>query len=112
MQAGRRQHNRSQSFPASKTVGNFARFLGFDHVFNRLYRYDIRSNTLGLLYASLELDYEFIRAVTPFYSVYDIVPRSAAGLKHIENDASFVAKEIRRLGRKKAGNTGYYVSAL
>ncbi|EEB94963.1 hypothetical protein MPER_06142, partial [Moniliophthora perniciosa FA553] len=34
--------------------------------------YDIRANVLGLLYAQLELDYNHIRAVTPYYSVYTI----------------------------------------
>ncbi|KAJ7900267.1 ATP-dependent DNA helicase [Mycena olivaceomarginata] len=33
------------------------------------------SNVLNLCYAQLELDYGFIRAVTPFYSVYEMTPR-------------------------------------
>ena len=33
-----------------------------------------QSNALGLLYAQLELDYGYIRAITPMYTTYELTP--------------------------------------
>ncbi|KAJ7092653.1 ATP-dependent DNA helicase [Mycena epipterygia] len=63
--------------------------------------YDIRSNVLNLCYAQLELDYGFIRAVTPFYSVYEITPRGAAERANIFKDNTNEAKTIRAHWRDK-----------
>ncbi|KAJ6604577.1 ATP-dependent DNA helicase [Mycena vulgaris] len=63
--------------------------------------YDIRSNVLNLCYAQLELDYGFIRAVTPFYSVYEITPRGGAERASILNDKSKEAATIRTYWRDK-----------
>ncbi|KAJ7225586.1 ATP-dependent DNA helicase [Mycena pura] len=57
--------------------------------------YDIRPNVLNLCYARLELDYGFIRAVTPFYAVYDITPCDNQGRTSIFNDKSKEAATIR-----------------
>ncbi|KAJ6575034.1 ATP-dependent DNA helicase [Mycena capillaripes] len=63
--------------------------------------YDIRSNVLNLCYAQLELDYGFIRAVTPFYSVYEITPRGSAERASLFNDKSKEAATIRTNWRDK-----------
>ncbi|KAJ7932472.1 P-loop containing nucleoside triphosphate hydrolase protein [Mycena leptocephala] len=63
--------------------------------------YDIRSNVLNLCYAQLELDYGFIRAVTPFYSVYEITPRGSAERASLFNDKSQEAVTIRTNWRDK-----------
>ncbi|KAJ7706258.1 ATP-dependent DNA helicase [Mycena rosella] len=63
--------------------------------------YDIRSNVLNLCYAQLELDYGFIRAVTPFYSIYEITPRGSAERASILNDKSREAVTIRTYWRLK-----------
>ncbi|KAJ7786235.1 ATP-dependent DNA helicase [Mycena metata] len=63
--------------------------------------YDIRSNVLNLCYAQLELDYGFLRAVTPFYSVYEITPLGPAQRASILNDKSKEAATIRRFWRDK-----------
>lgn len=57
---------------------------------------ETQSNTLGLLYAQLELDFNFIRAVTPFYSVYEIRERNPGDWKHVLSDRSEEAKIVRR----------------
>ncbi|KAL4242127.1 ATP-dependent DNA helicase [Abortiporus biennis] len=61
---------------------------------------DIRANVLGLCYAQLELDYAYIRAVTPFYSIYEITPRGN-GLTTIMKDESEAAKVIRQYWQPK-----------
>ncbi|KAI0082274.1 ATP-dependent DNA helicase [Panus rudis PR-1116 ss-1] len=66
--------------------------------------YDIRANVLNLCYAQLELDYNYIRAVTPFYSVYDITPRGQDGLKKIQSDASATAQVIKQYWVGKGAN--------
>ncbi|KAF7310846.1 hypothetical protein HMN09_00627600 [Mycena chlorophos] len=63
--------------------------------------YDIRSNVLNLLYAQLELDFGYIRAVTPFYSIYEISPRDSTGRSTILNDQSTEAAHIRSFWRVK-----------
>ncbi|KAJ7244723.1 ATP-dependent DNA helicase [Mycena haematopus] len=63
--------------------------------------YDIRSNVLNLCFAQLELDYGFIRAVTPFYSVYEIIPLNSAGRASLLNDKSKDATTIRNFWRDK-----------
>ena len=68
----------------------------------------MQQNVLGLLYAQLELDYGYIRAVTPFYSIYDISSRSDAGWQKVLNDPSPAAVEIRTYW--KAKGSGYQVS--
>ncbi|KAH9950424.1 ATP-dependent DNA helicase [Amylocystis lapponica] len=66
--------------------------------------YDIRSNVLNLCYAQLELDYQYIRAITPFYSIYDITARTDAGLKKIVADKSPVAQAIRRYWTRRGAS--------
>ncbi|KAI0655184.1 ATP-dependent DNA helicase [Cubamyces menziesii] len=58
--------------------------------------YDIRSNVLNLCYAQLELDYGYIRAVTPFFSIYDISAKTATGFQQVMADSSPAAVAIRR----------------
>ncbi|KAF8587332.1 ATP-dependent DNA helicase [Ramaria rubella] len=72
--------------------------LDFNH-YQQAKLYDIRSNTLGLLYAQLELDFNYIRAVTPFYAVYEIRERDSGCWKHVLSDNSDEAKIIRRYWR-------------
>lgn len=69
-----------------------------------------QQNVLNLLYAQLELDYNYIRAVTPFYSVYDISSKTADGLKKVMASTSPAAKAIRTYWVPKGG--GYQVSTL
>ncbi|KAG2369391.1 hypothetical protein BDR07DRAFT_1267607 [Suillus spraguei] len=57
--------------------------------------YDIRANALGLCYAELELDYNYIRTVTPFYSQYDISSRTTDGWQKVMGDKSEAAKTIK-----------------
>ncbi|KAJ6621662.1 ATP-dependent DNA helicase [Mycena sp. CBHHK59/15] len=63
--------------------------------------YDIRSNVLGLCYAQLELDYGFIRAITPFYSIYEIIPRGASERANVLGDKSREAVALRAQWRIK-----------
>ncbi|KAK7064288.1 putative ATP-dependent DNA helicase RecQ [Favolaschia claudopus] len=63
--------------------------------------YDIRANVLNLCYAQLELDYGFIRAVTPFFSIYEITPRDGNGRASMYNDQSKEAVTIRTHWRDK-----------
>lgn len=51
-------------------------------------------NVLGLLYAQLELDYKCIRAVTPFFSVFNFALASN-GHSKITSDKSSIAQAIR-----------------
>ena len=41
-----------------------------------------QSNALGLLYAQLELDYGYIRAITPMYTTYELTPAVNFGRVH------------------------------
>ncbi|KAF7306860.1 hypothetical protein MIND_00478200 [Mycena indigotica] len=72
--------------------------------------YDIRSNVLNLLYAQLELEFGIIRAITPFYSIYNITPRDGNGLKKIMSDDSFDAVTIR--ANWKATKNGFEVNVV
>ncbi|CAK5280504.1 unnamed protein product [Mycena citricolor] len=62
--------------------------------------YDIRSTVLNLSYAQLELEYNCIRAITPFYSVYEVTP--LGDRQRILKDASREAKTIRKYWREKS----------
>ncbi|KAJ7125655.1 P-loop containing nucleoside triphosphate hydrolase protein [Mycena crocata] len=62
--------------------------------------YDIRSNVLNLCYAQLELEYGFLRAVTPFYSQYEMIFRGN-GRTSISKDDSREAVTIRNYWRDK-----------
>ncbi|KAG2154770.1 ATP-dependent DNA helicase [Suillus clintonianus] len=68
--------------------------LSFNH-YQQSREYDIRANVLGLCYAQLELDYNYIRAVTPFYSQYNISSRTADGWQKVLGDKSEAAKTIK-----------------
>ncbi|KAJ7783707.1 P-loop containing nucleoside triphosphate hydrolase protein [Mycena maculata] len=63
--------------------------------------YDIRSNVLNLCYAQLELDYGFLRAITPFYSIYEITPRGSDERANIFKDQTKAAVTLRRCWRDK-----------
>ncbi|KAI0651958.1 ATP-dependent DNA helicase [Trametes meyenii] len=73
--------------------------------------YDIRQNVLNLCYAQLELDYGYIRAITPFYSIYDISSKSANGMQKVMADNSPAAKAIRTYWRPR-GNAGYQIDMV
>lgn len=64
---------------------------------------------LNLCYAQLELDYGYLRAVTPFYSVYDITIRGNADRQKVLNDDTYYAKLIRQYWSPK-GVDSYHVS--
>ncbi|KAA1468691.1 ATP-dependent DNA helicase [Dentipellis sp. KUC8613] len=66
--------------------------------------YDIRSNVLNLCYAQLELDYNYIRAVTPFYSIYDISELSNDGLREVMSCNTAAAKVIRTHWKRKTSS--------
>ncbi|KAG1825860.1 ATP-dependent DNA helicase [Suillus subaureus] len=68
--------------------------LSFNH-YQQSREYDIRPNVLGLCYAQLELDYNYIRAVTPLYSQYDISSCTADGWQKVIGDNSEAAKTIK-----------------
>ncbi|EMD42135.1 hypothetical protein CERSUDRAFT_129539 [Gelatoporia subvermispora B] len=71
--------------------------------------FDIRMNVLNLCYAQLELDHKYIRAITPFYSVYDISARGS-GLQAILKDNSQASQAIRKYWRTKVG--GYQIDVV
>ncbi|KAJ7630865.1 ATP-dependent DNA helicase [Roridomyces roridus] len=64
-------------------------------------QYDIRSNVLGLSYASLELEYGFIRAITPFYTTYEISPRGSSERASVFKDRTKEGVAIRKYWRDK-----------
>lgn len=66
-----------------------------------------KSNVLGLLYAALELEWGYIRAITPFYSVYDLSPVTTALLAKVKADKCQAASTIRAYWFPKGG--GYQV---
>ncbi|KAJ7585220.1 ATP-dependent DNA helicase [Mycena floridula] len=68
---------------------------------------DMRANILGLCYAQLELDEHYLRAVTPFYAIYKIVPVDMA---KVRNDKSPAAKVIR--DNWEFGKTGYTIDMV
>ncbi|KAJ8595948.1 ATP-dependent DNA helicase, partial [Rhizopogon salebrosus TDB-379] len=68
--------------------------LSFNH-YQQSKEYDIRANVLGLCYAQLELDYNYIRAVTPCYSQYDLSSRTADGWQKVLGDNSEIAMTIK-----------------
>ncbi|KAF8846312.1 ATP-dependent DNA helicase [Paxillus ammoniavirescens] len=72
--------------------------------------YDIRPNVLGLCYAQLELDYNYIRAITPFYSVYDLSSRTADGWGKVLADDSDAAKTIKMYWFPRGG--GYQIDVV
>ncbi|KZP04151.1 ATP-dependent DNA helicase [Athelia psychrophila] len=77
--------------------------LDFNH-YQQSKTYDIRANTLGLCYAQLELDFHYIRAVTPFYSIYDIAARTTTGWQKVLADSSYASKAVQRSWRSKGAN--------
>lgn len=54
----------------------------------------LQANTLGILYALLELQFELLRAVTPFYSTYTLKP--AQYWTNVTSDKSAAAVAIRK----------------
>ncbi|KAI0778291.1 ATP-dependent DNA helicase [Trametes elegans] len=72
--------------------------------------YDIRSNVLNLCYAQLELDYGYIRATTPYFSLYDISAKTPAGWQKVMSDTSPAATAIRTYWRPKG--SGYQVDMV
>ncbi|PIL31850.1 transporter [Ganoderma sinense ZZ0214-1] len=72
--------------------------------------YDIRQTVLNLCYAQLELDYGYIRATTPFFSIYDISQRDANGWSKVLANSSAAAKAIRTYWSAK-GN-GYQIDTV
>ncbi|KIJ45517.1 hypothetical protein M422DRAFT_227131 [Sphaerobolus stellatus SS14] len=73
--------------------------LSFNH-YEQSKLYDIRGNMLGLLYAQLELDFNYIRAVTPFYANYEIKEKHVGNWDHVLADSSDEASAIRRYWKK------------
>ncbi|KZT72807.1 ATP-dependent DNA helicase [Daedalea quercina L-15889] len=69
--------------------------------------YDIRQNVLNLSYAELELDHGYIRAVTPYYSVYDITARTDESWKKVTADQTSQAQAIKSCWTLKG--SGYQV---
>ncbi|CDO75469.1 hypothetical protein BN946_scf184935.g5 [Trametes cinnabarina] len=67
--------------------------------------YDIRPNVLNLCYAQLELDYGYIRAITPFYSIYDISAKSASGWAQVLADNTPAAKAVRQYWKMKSAGS-------
>lgn len=69
--------------------------------------YRQQANVLNLLYASLELGKgEYIRAITPMYSNYDLTVHNASA---ILADAGYTAKIIRKFWSPKRNGSGYTV---
>ena len=66
-----------------------------------------QSNVLNLCDAQLELDYHYLRAVRPFYSVFDISSRGGDGLSRVLADNTPAAKTIRQYWTTKS--SGYSV---
>ncbi|KAL1748478.1 P-loop containing nucleoside triphosphate hydrolase protein [Schizophyllum fasciatum] len=86
--------------------------LDFNH-YTQAKEYDIRNNALGLLYAQLELDYGFIRAITPMYSIYELTP--GMNFDRVMQDKSLAANAIKtywRTKRTRAGETKYELNVV
>lgn len=62
---------------------------------------------LNLSYAELELDHDYIRAVTPYYSIYDISARTNDGWQKVLSDRSPQATALKSCWTPKGG--GYQV---
>ena len=58
-------------------------------------------NVLNLCYAQLELDSKYLKAVTPFYSVFDIKSRSAGGWSKVRKESTPAAQTIRKYWKEK-----------
>ncbi|TFK57018.1 ATP-dependent DNA helicase [Heliocybe sulcata] len=58
-------------------------------------QYDIKPNVLNYFYAELELDHGYIRAVTPFFSVYTLSETTSEGWEKVLSDTSDAAIAIR-----------------
>ena len=65
-------------------------------------------NVLNLCYAQLELESDHLKAVTPFYSVFNFKPRSDDGWSKVENENTPVARTIQNNWEEK-GTSGYWV---
>ncbi|TRM60229.1 P-loop containing nucleoside triphosphate hydrolase protein [Schizophyllum amplum] len=63
------------------------------------------SNALGMLYAQLELDYGFIRAITPMYTTYELTP--GVNFQKVMKDSSPAAKAIQTHWKPKSNKTKY-----
>lgn len=62
---------------------------------------------LNLSYAELELDHGYIRAVTPYYSIYDITARTNDGWQKVLSDGSPQATALKSCWTPKGA--GYQV---
>ncbi|KAI0274720.1 ATP-dependent DNA helicase [Gloeopeniophorella convolvens] len=67
----------------------------------------VTSNVLNLSYAQLELDFNFLRGVTPFYSVYEISSRSSEGWSRVLGCSTPAAKVIKTHWKPRGG--GYLI---
>ena len=65
-------------------------------------------NVLNLCYAQLELESDHLKAVTPFYSVFNSKPRSYDGWSKVKNETTPVAQTIQNNWEEK-GTSGYWV---
>ncbi|KAI0033425.1 ATP-dependent DNA helicase [Vararia minispora EC-137] len=72
--------------------------------------YHVQMNVLNLCYAQLELDFGFIRAVTPYYSTYDISSRAANGFQEVLKSASPAARAIKK--HWKTTSKGYTIDVV
>lgn len=72
----------------------------------------LQRNTLGLLYANLELESELLRATTPFYSTYSLKSTSKEPQRISEavNDPSPIAQAIRKHWKK--GTIWYNIDVM
>ncbi|CAL1695603.1 unnamed protein product [Somion occarium] len=71
------------------------------NLYEQAKQYDIRQNVLNLCYAQLELDYNHLRAVTPFYSVFEINSRTSDGWQKVMSDNSPAAKVVKQYWTSK-----------
>ncbi|KAI0053325.1 ATP-dependent DNA helicase [Auriscalpium vulgare] len=76
------------------------------NLYSQSREHDIRPNVLNLCYATLELQYKYIRAITPFYSQYDISGRASDGMQKVMAATSPAAQTIRTYWKSRgAGYT-------
>jgi hypothetical protein len=64
-----------------------------------------KMNVLNLCFAQLELNYEYIRATTPMYSIFNFTPMSEQARRVIESSNSGPATYVRMASRKKSTGT-------
>ncbi|PBL01411.1 ATP-dependent DNA helicase [Armillaria gallica] len=83
--------------------------LDFNH-YQQSKSYDMKTSILGLCYAQLELQHKYIRAVTPFYEIYEITFRDAEGMKQVKTDSSKAAKAIRANWQSKT--SGFQINMV